>query len=232
MGNIAIIPARSGSRGLKDKNIMELCGKPLIGYSIEAALASGMFDTVMVSTDSEKYAGIARNCGAEVPFLRSERTSTDTASSWDVVEEVLDNYSALGKEFETFMLLQPTSPLRTAEDICDAYKLMAEKEANAIVSVCQVDHSPLQCGTLPEDLSMTDFISGWAKGKRRQELGDYYRFNGAIYLSNTEYFREYKDIYKDKCYALIMGKHHSVDIDDLFDFELVEAFLMLSNKEH
>ena len=121
MKNIAIIPARSGSKGLPDKNIKELNRRPLIAYSIEAALNSGCFDTVMVSTDSEKYAEISRYYGAEVPFLRSEQTSSDSASSWDTVLEVLDRYESLGKTFDTFCLLQPTSPMRTADDIKSAY---------------------------------------------------------------------------------------------------------------
>ena len=112
MKNIAIIPARSGSKGVIDKNIRDLHGKPLMAYTIEAALGSGVFDEVMVSTDSEKYAQIAREWGAAVPFLRSERTSTDSASSWDMVDEVLGEYEKRGRIFDTFCLLQPTSPLR------------------------------------------------------------------------------------------------------------------------
>ena len=135
MKNIAIIPARSGSKGLPDKNIKLLNGKPLLQYSVEAALASGCFDKVMVSTDSEKYAEIAREAGAEVPFLRSAYTSTDKASSWDMVEEVLDGYKKLGYTFDTFCLLQPTSPMRTAEDIAKAYAVMREKNAFAVVSI-------------------------------------------------------------------------------------------------
>ena len=137
MSNIAIIPARSGSKGLKDKNIKELCGKPLFAYSIEAALKSSCFDEVMVSTDSEKYAEIARRYGASVPFLRSVSTSSDIASSWDMVDEVLAGYRDLGREFETFCLLQPTSPLRTAKDIIAAYKLYNDKASFSVVSVCE-----------------------------------------------------------------------------------------------
>ena len=109
--NIAIIPARSGSKGLKDKNIKNLLGKPVMAYSIEAALKSGQFSTVMVSTDSEQYAKIALEYGAEVPFFRSKTTSSDTASSWDAVLEVLSEYEKLGQRFSTFCLLQPTSPM-------------------------------------------------------------------------------------------------------------------------
>ena len=180
MKTIAIIPARSGSKGLPDKNIRDLCGKPLIAYSIEAAISSKMFDTVMVSTDSEKYAGISREYGAEVPFLRSKVTSGDSAGSWDVVREVIENYKKLGKEFDTVMLLQPTSPLRTAEDIVNAFKLKEQNQASAIVSVCEMDHSPLWSNTLPESLSMNGFIK--QVDLPRQKLPTYYRINGAVYL--------------------------------------------------
>lgn len=118
MKNIAVITARSGSKALVDKNIKLLAGKPLLAYTIEAAKESGCFDTIMVSTDSEKYAVIARDYGAQVPFLRSEATSSDTAGSWDVVREVICQYKELGEVFDSVCLLQPTSPLRTAEDIC------------------------------------------------------------------------------------------------------------------
>ena len=110
MRSIAIIPARSGSKGLPDKNIRPLNGKPLLAYSIEAALASGLFDTVHVSTDSERYADIARQYGADEPFLRSAETSSDTASSEDAIREVLRRYEEIGQHFDAFMLLQPTSP--------------------------------------------------------------------------------------------------------------------------
>lgn len=140
MRSIAIIPARSGSKSLPDKNIKDLNGKPLIAYSIEAAIASDVFDTVMVSTDSEKYALIARSYGAEVPFLRSNRTSTDTASSWDTVLEVLDKYEVQGKTFDSFCLLQPTSPMRISDDIKAAYEVFVLKSAFAVVSMTELEH--------------------------------------------------------------------------------------------
>lgn len=230
MKNLAIIPARSGSKGLIDKNIKLLNGKPLIAYSIEAALESTMFDTVMVSTDSEKYAEISREYGAEVPFLRSERTSSDTASSWDAVEEVLENYQIIGKEFDTFMLLQPTSPLRTKDNIRDAYSEMISKNANSVISLCEVDHSPLQCNVLPDNLSLDGFIRKDGKGKRRQDMPVYYRFNGAIYLSKVDFFREDHDIYRDNCYAYLMNKRESIDIDDEFDFAMAETVMNFQDK--
>ena len=225
MRNIAIIPARSGSKGLKDKNIKLLGGKPLLAYSIDAAIKSGVFDVVMVSTDSEHYADIARECGAEVPFLRSEKTSSDTASSWDAVAEVLANYHSMGKDFDSFMLLQPTSPLRTDANIQEAYAEMEEKQANSVISLCEVDHSPLQCNVLPESLSLGGFIRKEGQGKRRQDMEQYYRFNGAIYLAKVDFFLENHNIYRDNCFAYVMNKRDSIDIDDEYDFVVAEAVI-------
>lgn len=228
MKNLAIIPARSGSKGLRDKNIKLLAGKPLLAHTIQTAINSGMFDTVMVSTDSEEYAKISRLFGAEVPFLRSEITSSDTASSWEVVAEVLENYKDLGKEFDTFMLLQPTSPLRTTLNIKDAYNELIWRSAKSIISVCEVDHAPLQCNTLPDDNSLSGFINKETKGKRRQDMPTYYRFNGAIYLSYVDFFELNHDIYREKCFAYIMNKRDSIDIDDQYDFAMAEAILKIN----
>ena len=137
MKNIAIIPARSGSKGLPDKNIRMINGKPLMAYSIEAALNSGCFDTVFVSTDSEKYAAIAREYGASVPFLRDETLASDTASTWAVVRQVLQEFAERGELFDSFAILQPTSPLRTKENIQEAYRLLEEKQATSVVAVCE-----------------------------------------------------------------------------------------------
>lgn len=224
MGNIAIIPARSGSKGLKDKNIKELCGKPLMAYTIEAALDSGCFDEVMVSTDSEHYAEIAKEFGASVPFLRSERTASDTASSWDMVEEVIGRYKKFGKEFDSFCLLQPTSPLRTAENIRQAYNLYNEKASFAVVSVCEAEHSPLWCGKLPENHEFIGFMNPEAQ-KRRQDTGKYYRLNGAIYIVNIEKFKSDHFIYHDGSFAYIMPQNGSVDIDTEIDFKLAEIII-------
>ena len=220
MINLAIIPARSGSKGLKDKNIKLLNGKPLMAYTIEAAIQSKMFDQVMVSTDSEEYADIAKRNGAKVPFMRCSELSNDIASSWDVVRDVLDRYREAGKVFDTVALLQPTSPLRTAEDIIEGYKLMNDKSANSVIGVCEVDHSPLWMNTLPEDNSMGNFINPKVVGLPRQELEKYYRINGAIYIIKTE---SLNNIYNEKCYALIMDKKRSIDIDDEYDFLFAEV---------
>lgn len=225
MKNLAIIPARSGSKGLKDKNIRLLNGKPLLAYTIEAAKESGLFEEIFVSTDSEKYAEIAREWGASVPFLRSDELSTDTASSWDVVKDAIKRYQDMGKEFDTVALLQPTSPLRTAEDIIAGYNKMKERDANAVVAVCEVDHSPLWSNTLPKDSSLTNFINEDLATTPRQCLPTYYRINGALYIVKAEYLMSTDNIYADKSYAIVMTKEHSIDIDDKMDFIVAEALI-------
>lgn len=221
MRTIAIIPARSGSKGLPDKNIKLFCGKPLIAWTIEAALKSQQFDEVMVSTDSETYAEIAKKYGAQVPFLRSEEMSSDTAGTWDTVREVIANYKKLGREFETLCLLQPTSPLRRAEDIVAGMNLFREKEANSVIAVCKLEHSIRACNTIGKDLSMDGFFDSNTSG-RRQDAELYYRINGALYVQKVSELMQYKNLYGSKSYAYVMDKGSSLDIDDEIDFVMAE----------
>lgn len=225
MRNIAIIPARSGSKGLPDKNIKLLNGKPLIAYTIEAAKDSNLFDEIFVSTDSDEYAYIAKKWGAKVPFLRSDKLSSDTASSWDVVKDAILSYQKIGEEFDTVALLQPTSPLRNSKDIDNGYDIYQNKNAQAVVAICQVDHSPLWCNTLPEDKSLGNFLNTELIKSPRQNLPTYYRINGAIYIVDTEFIMSTDNIYNEKCYAVVMQKEHSIDIDDAIDFKIAEALL-------
>lgn len=229
MKNVAIIPARSGSKGLKDKNIKFLNGKPMIAYTIEAAVKSEVFETVIVSTDSEEYAEISRKYGAEVPFLRSETNSSDIASSWETVKEVIENLKKKGCEYETFALLQPTSPLRDYKDILMAYKYMEEKRAEAVVGVCEAEHSPLWCNTLPQSKSLQNF-QRFDINKNRQRLEPYYRINGAIYLSKINTFLENENIYTCKSYAYVMSKMHSIDVDDDMDFKMAQFLIQEAAK--
>ncbi len=222
---LAVIPARSGSKGLKDKNIKILQGIPLVGYTIKAALDSDLFDIVMVSTDSERYAEIAEGLGAEVPFLRSEITSGDSPTSWDVVKEVVEQYRERGHEFDSITLLQPTSPLRNADDIIKAHKLFDDKDANSIISVCEAEHSPLWSNVIESDLSMEHFAQTDDIVSCRQQLRAYYRLNGAIYIVNEKTLNNIKNLYKEKSYAYIMEQSHSIDIDTEFDFMIAEAII-------
>lgn len=227
MKNIAIIPARSGSKGLKDKNIKELNGKPLLWYTIQAAINSGCFDEVMVSTDSEKYANIAKECGASVPFLRSKETSGDKASSWDTVREVLVNYKSIGKTYDYVMLLQPTSPLRTSEDISGAFDILKNNsDSHSVVGMCEMDHSPLWSNTLPENRNLQGFIRPEIDNSSgRQSLPTYYRINGAIYLTKIDYETFVFDLYNKYGFAYIMPQIRSIDIDTELDFMIAEQIM-------
>lgn len=228
MNNIAIITARSGSKGLKDKNIKRLNGIPLLAYSINAANESSVFSEVMVSTDSEHYAKISRDLGASVPFLRSEMTSSDNAGSWDVVKEVLLNYKNKGILFDTVCLLQPTSPLRTAVDIKKGYSQLIENDADSITSVCEVDHNPLWTMVLPDDNSLSEYRKK-SKDLPRQQLDKYYRVNGALYIRKIKYIGSDIIICNDNEYAYVMDRRFSIDIDTQEDFDLAE-FYMKRNK--
>lgn len=225
MKNIAIIPARSGSKGLKDKNIKLLAGKPMMAYTIEAAEQSEIFDCVHVSTDSGEYARIAREYGADVPFLRSDELSGDAVGSWDVVRWTIGQYVKLGQKFDCVALLQPTSPLRTAEDIQNVYRIMQEKRADAVVAVCEMDHSPIWSNTLPEDGNMNGFLDR-AANISRQKLPVYYRINGAIYLAKNAILPNAETaLYGIGTYAYMMPKQRSIDIDDAFDFTVAETIM-------
>ena len=222
MKNIAIIPARSGSKGLPDKNILMFCGKPLLAWSIEAALQSKMFDEVMVSTDSEKYKAIAEEYGAHVPFLRCEINSNDKASSWDAMREVIAKYESLGMTFDTFCMLQPTSPLRKAENIVEAYKVFVENDADSVVALCPLEHSINICNALPDNGSLDGFYDSNSSG-RRQDSAKYYRINGAIYIQKISELKLASNLYGKKSYAYVMDKINSIDIDDKIDFIQAEA---------
>ncbi len=221
---LAIIPARSGSRGLKDKNIKLLNGKPLIAYTIKAAQKSKIFEDIVVSTDSKQYAEVALQYGASIPFLRPDSLATDTTTSTEVILHALDKLKEQGKTYDCFMLLQPTSPLRNEEDIIKSIDLLLEKNANVIVSVCECEHSPIFTKQLDTDHKLDGFLNN-IKGSRRQDIEPYYRLNGAIYLSDVAYFNKYRYFYSHKSYAYIMKKTNSIDIDDLNDFMFAEYLL-------
>ena len=225
MRNLAVIPARSGSKGLKNKNIRMFAGKPLMAYTIESAINSNQFKCVHVSTDSLKYADIARQYGADVPFLRSEKLSTDEAGTWDTVRFVINEYLRLGNEFDTVTVLQPTSPLRTSGDIIAAFHIFEKKGAEAVVSVCETEYLPLLCNVLPENGSLNNFVDLNIVG-RRQQSQQFYRINGAIYIQSVDLLMRKGELYGEKSFAYIMAKGSSIDIDDDYDFTIAELLLL------
>ncbi len=228
MSVLGVITARSGSKGIRDKNIRELNGKPLIAYTIESALQSHYIDEVMVSTDSDVYADIAKKFGAVVPFLRSNRNSEDMSKSVDVLLEVLDEYEKREKYFDNIVMLQPTSPLRTYKNLNEAFDLFYEKNADSVVSVCECEHNPLLSGILPDDWSLFEFIKS-ENNLRRQELQKFYRLNGAIYISKVTALKEIRSFYGENSYAYIMKQRESIDIDTELDFEYADFLLKRQN---
>lgn len=229
MRAIAIIPARSGSKGLPDKNILPLEGKPMMAYTIEACLESGCFEKVHVSTDSELYAQIAIKYGADVPFLRDPSLATDQATTEDVIRDVLKKYQAKGEEFDIFGIMQPTSPLRTALDIQNSFQLFTEKEADSVIGVCPMEHSPLWSNQLGESDSMYHFLDAQTN-QNRQQFGQFYRINGAIYLMRLSEYSSHMALYGKRSYAYRMPKERSIDIDDWMDYEIAKVFMKYKNR--
>ncbi|WP_071541347.1 cytidylyltransferase domain-containing protein [Neomoorella thermoacetica] len=224
---LGFISARAGSKGVPGKNLRPLAGKPLIVHTIETARASGVFDCLLVSTDGKEIARIAREAGAEVPFMRPPELATDAARGIDVLSHAMAWCEEHGRLYDWVMVLQPTSPLRNVDDIVGACRLMLERNALAVVSVCQVDHHPWWCNTLPEDLNMENFIRPEVSGLNRQELPVFFRLNGAIYLGKWEFLKKESSFYGPRTYAYIMPKERSVDIDDPVDFVVAETLIKI-----
>jgi len=224
---LGLIPARGGSKGLPRKNIKPLSDKPLIAWTIEQALASKYLDRIAVSTDDKEIAEVSKKYGADVPFIRPKELAEDNAKGIDVVLHAIDwlKKNDRRKQYDLMMLLQPTSPLRTTEDIDKAIELLFLKKAKAIVSVCEVDHHPLWANTLPEDGCMKDFIRKEVMNKNRQELPKFYRLNGAIYIAYCDYLQKQKSFFGKDTFAYIMPKSRSMDIDDEIDFRLAEILI-------
>lgn len=225
---LAIIPARGGSKRLPGKNILDLAGKPLIAWTIEAAKKSKYIDRVVVSTDDDQISEISKKYGADIPFLRPVELSTDKASSIDVVTHTVIFLEDKNDVYDFVVLLQPTSPMRDSQHIDEAISFMNSQHADSIVSVCEVDHSPLWCSTLPEDMSMCHFLSDSIKNSRSQDLPMYYRVNGAIYICKKSRLMDENTLFfKNNVFAYLMDKESSVDIDDKMNFDFA-SFLVES----
>lgn len=222
---IAIIPARGGSKRLPGKNIKLLGGKPLIAWTIEAAIKSNIFDHIFVSTDSEEIASVSRDYGAKVPFLRPAELASDTATTNDVVTHLVNWYETqTSNKISTIAILQPTSPLRNAIHINEAFAEMKAKDAKAVISVCELEHPIQFCNQLGVDGAMDGFIE-LGDMKRTQDLDSTYRLNGAIYIFDNTYVGRMNDLYSEGTFAYIMDSKSSIDIDTKDDFDLAEHLI-------
>lgn len=213
---LAIIPARGGSKRLPRKNVLDLCGKPLIVHTIEAALKSKYINKVIVSSDDEEILNISSKFGADI-IKRPIDLANDTATTFDTIKHTINNF----EKYDYIVLLQPTSPLRNEKHIDEAMELLEKKKADAIVSVCEMEHSPLWSNTLPKDGNMNNFLKDEILNKRSQDLEKFYRLNGAIYICKTEKLIENKSFFiKENIFAYIMDREYSIDIDEEIDFKM------------
>jgi CMP-N,N'-diacetyllegionaminic acid synthase len=223
---LAIIPARGGSKGLPGKNIKLLDGLPLICHSIKTALKSNLIDRVIVSTEDNEIAAIAKNCGAEVPFMRPTNLASDTSMAMDAYFHVLDFIAKENsKPIQSFVALLPTVPLRSSEDIDSAIKIFNDKNANSVISVVEAQ-IPLHWNMrITKEGMLENYLPEFNAMKNRQEFEKTYVPNGAIYVFRSEILRSTRQYYTEKTFPYIMPRNRSVDIDNLLDFEWVEYLL-------
>ena len=223
MNIISIIPARGGSKGIPRKNIKLLNGKPLISYSIDASNSCSLIDDTYVSTEDAEISEISKGNNAEV-IERPDELAGDDSSSIDVILHVLDYLENRGELPDLFVLLQPTSPLRTSEDIEASINLFLESDCDSLVSVCELDHRSLLNFSL-EDGFLVQNNNEALFNSRRQDIPTHYSLNGAIYITTPEFIRKNKSFYSDKTIPHVMSKEKSIDIDTSFDFKLAEFLL-------
>lgn len=225
---LAIIPARGGSKGLPKKNIKELCGKPLIAWSIEAGLKSKYLDEVMVTTDSEEIANLSKEFGASVPFLRPENLASDTATTFDAVKHTIDYYkNNLNKEFDFIVLLEPTSPLREDNDIDNMIKNLVDNQNkfDSISSIGAVNEHPSIMKKKTTDGRIIPFCKELEMTTRRQDNEVAYFPYGVAYISKTSSLLEEKTFYTSKNTFYEIKRYQCYEIDDIYDFLAIENIL-------
>ena len=225
---LAIIPARGGSKGLPGKNIKELCGKPLIAWSIEHAQKSKYVDELFISTDSQEIADVAEHFGAPCPELRPAELARDTAPSSEFIVYTLEKMKKEGKSFDYFILLEPTSPLRDVEDVDKSIEMLVDNPvAESVMGVVRAeDSNPAFMVKIGEGGLMIPFM-GKAETLRRQDIPDAYYFEGTVYLSKCDAYMEKKAFYHDKTLPYVVPKWKSFEIDDIIDFTIIEAIMKL-----
>ncbi|MBF0483581.1 MAG: acylneuraminate cytidylyltransferase family protein [Candidatus Omnitrophica bacterium] len=226
---IAIIPARGGSKGLPQKNILPVAGKPLIAYSIEQALACPYIDQVLVSTDSAEIGDIAKKYGAEVPFLRPAHLALDKSSTMDVLLHAVTFLEEHGEKFEVMVLLHVTAPLRSVDDISNSISMLVDGDYDDVFSVSDAHRSPYFNMVEKKDhfyapVISTDFVS-------RQQTPQVYDLNASIYVWWVEVFKRSPKVYLPKSGVYVMPKERSVDVDDAFDFFMVQCLMDHKNHE-
>lgn len=229
MKKIAMITARGGSKRIPRKNIKEFCGRPILAYSIQAAIDSGVFDEVMVSTDDEEIAEIAKAYGAKVPFFRSEQTANDYATTVDVIKEVLQEYEKRGEQFDMGCCIYPTAPFVTADKLKAAMEMVAQPEVDSVIPVVAYSFPP-QRGLKVENGNLK-YVHPEHTYTRSQDLEQIYHDCGQFYCFNVERFLKSGALFGERTKALVMDELEVQDIDTLTDWELAEIkYKMMERK--
>ncbi|MBR1701082.1 MAG: pseudaminic acid cytidylyltransferase [Lachnospiraceae bacterium] len=229
MKKIAIITARGGSKRIPRKNIREFCGKPILAYSIEAAVKSGIFDTVMVSTDDEEIAEVAKQYGAEVPFYRSAETANDFATTNDVLLEVLAEYERRGEKFDMGVCIYPTAPFVTAEKLRSAVEQLEQSDADTLIPVVAFSYPPQRAMIVKDGKLVFEYPE--YLDSRSQDLVPHYHDVGQFYVFRTEAFRRNQKLMVGNILPLIVSELEVQDIDNLTDWEIAEMKYWLMTGE-
>ncbi len=220
---LALIPARGGSKGIKNKNIINLVDKPLIAYTIEKALCSKYIDSVVVSTDSNKIKNVSLKYGARVPFMRPKIFATDTAKTIDSVVHAIDTLKSLGENYDFLILLQPTVPLRNTQDIDGALEFFESNKYKSVASVCEVNNYPELIRTMNESNVLFNILNE-RSDKRRQQMKNYFYVNGAIYINRICEINK-DTILNDNMLGYFMPLERSVDIDTRNDLLVTDTLI-------
>ncbi len=220
MKTLAMITARGGSKRIPRKNIKEFCGKPILAYSIEAALKSGIFDTVMVTTDDEEIAEVAKKYGAEVPFMRSKENSNDFATTNDVILEVLEAYEKRGEHFDMACCLYPTAPFVTARKLCEAKEMLENSDADTVIPVVQFSYPPQRAMIIHDGRLI--FHQPEYMNSRSQDLEPHYHDVGQFYLFKTEAFKVNQKLMVGNILPFLVSEMEVQDIDNESDWKIAE----------
>lgn len=220
---LAIIPARGGSKGIPRKNVKAISGKPMIQYTIEAAKECPYIDKVVVSTEDVEIADISMRAGAIVPFSRPEELATDEAKTIDVVMHAVEFYERKAERFDIIVLLQPTSPLRNAEDITKALEYFMRNEQHSLVTVSEVSESPILMRNFNKENKLEKILEE-DSDVRRQDMKKFYRINGAIYINKASELNA-NTSFNDNEMGFVLTREHGIDVDEPQDLVVAEYYL-------
>lgn len=225
---LAIITARGGSKRIPRKNIKDFCGKPIMAYSVEAAVNSGAFDTVMISTEDEEIASIGQKYGAEVPFYRSEETASDFATTTDVLMEVLDEYEKRGMHFDIACCIYPTAPFVTAKRLKEAVDTLSSSDADTLIPVVSFSYPPQRAMVIEDGILTFKYPENLSV--RSQDLEKHYHDAGQFYVFRTDAFKKNRNLMVGNILPLVLGEMEVQDIDTEEDWQMAELKYSMINK--